>query len=49
MYQKVKEAKALADAERAKYDKLRNKNRRGEKDSTPEVFRKPVDIKDDPR
>lgn len=49
MYQKVKAEKALAEAERAKYDKLKNRNRRGGKDSTPEVFRKPVDIKDDPR
>jgi hypothetical protein len=49
MYQKIKAEKALAEAERARYEKLQNKARRGEKDLTPEVFRKPVDIRDDAR
>ena len=49
MYQKVKAEKAAAEAERAKYEKLKNKAKRGEKESTPEVLRKPVDIRDDPR
>jgi hypothetical protein len=49
MYQKIKTEKALAEAERARYEKLQNKARRGEKDLTPEVFRKPVDIRDDAR
>lgn len=49
MYQKVKAEKALAEAERRKYDDIKNKQRGGGKDSTPEVFRKPVDIRDDLR
>lgn len=49
MYQKVKAEKALAEAERAKYEKLKNKAKRGEGPVTPEVLRKPVDIRDDPR
>ena len=49
MYQKVKQEKAAAVAERAKYEKIRNRDRFGGKDLTPEVFRKPVDIREDPR
>lgn len=49
MYQKIKAEKALAEAERAKYEKLKNKAKRGEGPVTPEVLRKPVDIRDDPR
>ena len=49
MYQKAKAEKAANEAERAKYDKLKNRKRRGEGDLTPEVLRKPIDIRDDPR
>ena len=49
MYQKAKAEKAANEAERAKYDNLKNRKRRGEGDHTPEVLRKPIDIRDDPR
>ncbi len=50
MYQKIKAEKARAEAERAKYENLKNGGKRGGSYAdTPEVLRKPTDIKDDAR
>jgi len=49
MYQKIKAEKARAEAERALYDALKKGKKRGAQADSPEVLRKPADIRDDPR
>ena len=50
MYQRIKEEKALAQAEREKLDAVNKRQRKKVSgDDAPEVFRKPVDIRNDPR
>jgi hypothetical protein len=49
MYQRLKAEKEALALERARIDKLTNKNRRGENKHSPVVLRKPIDIRDDPR
>eukprot|EP01032_Pedospumella_encystans_P022867 gene22867-25899_t len=49
MYQKVKAEKLRAEKERALYANLKNGKGRGGQLDSPEVLRKPQDIRDDPR
>lgn len=49
MYQKVKAEKIRAEKERALYANLKNGKGKGGQQDSPEVLRKPQDIRDDPR